>query len=134
MKQLNKWQNAIFIVSAILMVAGAVLSILRWGCFPYIYAVGAIGYVCMQMLQRYEGTNFTILRLRRIMLLSNFLLLFVAVLMFASQGYTFGLDYWFYYLSYVRINWVVILLLAAILQLYTSFRIGSELEKEAKKR
>ena len=79
MKQLNKWQNAIFIVSAILMVAGAVFSILRWGCFPYIYAVGAIGYVCMQMLQRYEGTNFTILRLRRIMLLSNFLLLFVAI-------------------------------------------------------
>lgn len=134
MKQMNKWQNAIFIVSAILMVAGAVISILRWEWFPYVYAIGAIGYASMQMLQRYEGTNFTIRRLRRIMLLSDFLLLLVAVLMFASQGYTMGLDYWFYYLSNVRINWVVVLLLAAILQLYTSFRMGSELEKEAKKR
>lgn len=132
MKQLNKWQTAISFIGALLMVAGAVLSILRWSYFSYVYAVGAIAYVAMQMLQRYEGRNFTIRRLRRIMLLSDVLLLFVAVLMFASQGNALGLD-WIYYLSYVRNNWVVVLLIAAILQLYTSYRIGAELEKEANK-
>ena len=75
MKQLNKWQTAIFFIGALLMVAGAVLSILRWSYFSYVYAVGAIAYVAMQMLQRYEGRNFTIRRLRRIMLLSDVLLL-----------------------------------------------------------
>jgi len=65
-------------------------------------------------------------------LLSDILLLFVAVLMFASQGNALGLD-WIYYLNYVHNNWIVVLLIAAALQLYTSFRIGSELEKEAKK-
>ena len=132
MKQLNNWQNAIFIVGSLLMLAGPVLSILKWMYFPYIYAIGVIGYVSMQMLQRYEGSNLTIRRLRRIMLLSDILLLFVAVLMFASQGNALGLD-WIYYLNYVHNNWIVVLLIAAALQLYTSFRIGSELEKEAKK-
>lgn len=132
MKQLNNWQNAIFIVGSLLMLAGPVLSILKWMYFPYIYAIGAIGYVSMQMLQRYEGSDLTIRRLRRIMLLSDILLLFVAVLMFASQGNALGLD-WIYYLNYVHNNWIVVLLIAAALQLYTSFRIGSELEKEAKK-
>ena len=132
MKQLNNWQNAIFIIGSLLMLAGPVLSILKWMYFPYIYAIGAIGYVSMQMLQRYEGSNLTIRRLRRIILLSDILLLFVAVLMFASQGNALGLD-WIYYLNYVHNNWIVVLLIAAALQLYTSFRIGSELEKEAKK-
>jgi len=133
MKQLNNWQNAIFLVGALLMVAGAVLSFLKWTYYPYLYAVGAIGYVSMQMLQRYEGNSVTIKRLRRIMILSDILLLLAAVLMFASQGNAAGLD-WIYYLTYVRNNWVVVLLVAAVLQLYTSFRITSELEKEAKKR
>lgn len=132
MKQLNNWQNAVFIIGALLMLAGPVLSILKWIYFPYVYAIGAIGYVSMQMLQRYEGSNLTLRRLRRIMLMSDVLLLFVAVLMFASQGNALGLD-WIYYLNYVRNNWIVVLLIAAALQLYTSFRIGSELEKEAKK-
>ena len=133
MKQLNNWQNAIFLVGALLMVAGAVLSFLKWTYYPYLYAVGAIGYVSMQMLQRYEGNSVTIKRLRRIMILSDILLLLAAVLMFVSQGNAAGLD-WIYYLTYVRNNWVVVLLVAAVLQLYTSFRITSELEKEAKKR
>ena len=86
----------------------------------------------MQMLQRYEGRNLTIKRLRGIMVLSDVLFLFTAVLMFANQGNALGLD-WIYYLNYIKNNWVVLLLLAAILQLYTTYRIDHELEKEAKK-
>jgi hypothetical protein len=52
--------------------------------------------------------------------------------MFANQGNALGLD-WIYYLNYIKNNWVVLLLLAAILQLYTTYRIDHELEKEAKK-
>jgi hypothetical protein len=132
MRQLNKVENTIFVFGALLMLAGAVAGLFRWQWFPYIYAVGAVCFASMQMLQRYEGSNFTIRRLRRIMLLSDVLFLFTAVLMFANRGNALGLD-WLYYLNYVKNNWVVLLLLAAILQLYTTYRISSELEKETKK-
>ena len=132
MKQLNKIESSIFALGALLKLAGAVMGLFKWMWFPYLYAVGAICFASMQMLQRYEGSNLVIRRLRRIMLLSDVLFLFTAVLMFANQGNALGLD-WIYYLNYVKNNWVVLLLLAAILQLYTTYRIDHELEKEAKK-
>ena len=132
MKQLSKTQNMIFLTGAILMVVGAGASLVHWLLAPYIFAVGALAYTSMQMLQRYEGRNFVIRRLRRIMLLSDVLFLVSAVLMFASQGNIFHLDQ-ITYLQYVYNKWVVTLLIAAILQLYTTHRISHELEKEAKK-
>ncbi len=132
MRQLNNWQNAIFLVGALLMVVGAGASLLQWWLAPYVFAFGTLGFASMQMLQRYEGTSFVIRRLRRIMLLSDVLFLLSAVLMFASQENVFGLSH-ITYLQYVYNKWVVTLLIAAILQLYTTHRIGHELEKEAKK-
>ncbi|MBR6195623.1 MAG: hypothetical protein IKQ58_09160 [Prevotella sp.] len=132
MRQLNNWQNAIFLVGALLMVVGAGASLLQWSAAPYLFALGVLGFASMQMLQRYEGSNFVIRRLRRIMLLSDVLFLVSAVLMFASQENVFGLSH-ITYLQYVYNKWVVTLLIAAILQLYTTHRIGNELEKEAKK-
>ena len=114
------------------MVIGAGSSLLQWSLAPYVFAVGALAFASMQMLQRYEGTNFTIRRLRRIMLLSDVLFLVSAVLMFAGQQNYLGLDQ-LTYLQYVYNKWVVVLLIAAILQLYTTHRIGSELDREAKK-
>jgi len=52
--------------------------------------------------------------------------------MFASQENVFHLSH-ISYLQYVYNKWVVTLLIAAILQLYTTHRISQELEKEAKK-
>ena len=132
MKQLNKIESIIMVVGALLMVVGAVMGLFKLSWFPFVYAVGAIGFASMQMLQQYEGRNLTIKRLRGIMVLSDVLFLFTAVLMFANQGNALGLD-WIYYLNYIKNNWVVLLLLAAILQLYTTYRIDHELEKEAKK-
>ena len=132
MKELNKIQTAIFLFGGILMAVGAGTTLLGWGSSPYIFAIGALGFASMQMLQRYEGTNFTIRRLRRMMLISDVLFLAAALLMFASKGNIFGLSY-ITYIEYVYNKWVVVLLIAALLQLYSMHRIGSELEKEAKK-
>jgi len=132
MKQLNKWQEILFALSALVMVVGAGAGIFRWSYFPYVYSVGAIGYVCLQLLQRYEGRNIAIRRLRRVVIMSDFLLLLTGVFMFASQGNTLGLDRYLY-MQYIQNNWVILLLVAAVLQLYTSFRISNEIEKEAKK-
>ena len=133
MKQLNKVQSIVFVAGAVLMVVGAGVSLLQWVLAPYIYAVGAVGFATMQMMQVYEGNNVTICRLRRIMLLSDLLFLVTAVLMFASQGNPFGISQ-ITYVQYVYNKWVGTLLLAAILQLYVTHRIDHELAKEAKKR
>lgn len=132
MRQLSKTENAIFLLGAVLMVIGAGSSVLIWKGAPYVFALGALGFASMQMLQRYEGKNVVIRRLRRMMLLSDILFLVSALLMFASQGNFLGLSH-ITYIEYVYNKWVVVLLIAALLQLYSMHRIGSELEKEAKK-
>ena len=132
MKELTRVQTVIYLAGAVLMVVGAGTMVFGWLLAPYVYAVGALGFTSMQMLQRYDGPSFVVRRLRRIMLLSDVLFLVSAMLMFAGQGNPLHLDA-LTYVKYVHNNWVVTLLIAAILQLYTSHRIGQELEKEAKK-
>ncbi len=131
MRQLNSIQQIIFLVGAVLMVIGAGVSLLRWPLAPWIFAVGALGFASMQMLQTYDGPNLTIRRLRRIMLFSDVLFLVSAALMFAGNGNPLRLE-WTTYLQYVHQKWVATLLLAAILQLYVTHRISHELEREAK--
>ena len=134
MRPLNKLQNIVFIIGAMMMVMGAAANIFHWAGAPWMFAAGALAYVAMQQQQTYEGRNLVIRRLRRIMLLSDVLLLFTALLMFVSKmPWLGGLD-WLTYVNYVHNNWVVTLLIAAVLQLYTTYRISDELEKEAKKR
>ena len=130
MRQLNKIQTLIFLVGALLMVAGAAASVLAWKLAPYVFAVGAIAFTSMQLLQRYEGTNFVVRRLRRMMILSDFLFLLSALLMFASMGNVFGLSQ-IDYITYIYNKWVLTLLVAALLQLYATHRIDRELAKEA---
>lgn len=129
MRELTRTQSAIFAVGAILMVVGAVAGIMRQSFSPYIFSVGALAYVSVQLLQRYEGTSLAVKRLRRIMIVSDVLLLLTGLLMMAGQGNPLGLE-WATYLSLVRGNWVIVLLIAAVIQLYTVMRISSELEKE----
>lgn len=132
MRQLNSIQNAVYLIGALLMVVGAGTSMLAWKYAPYVFAVGALAFVSMQFLQRYEGTNVVIRRLRRMMLISDFLFLLSALLMIANTGNFLGLDY-ITYIEYVYNKWVITLLIAAILQLYSTHRISKELDKEAKK-
>ena len=133
MRPLSKLETYLLLLGGLLMVVGAGASVLLQPWAPYVFAPGALLFAAMQMRQRYEGTNITVKRLRHIMLLSDVLFLVAALLMFANQGNFFGLDH-LSYIKYVHNNWIVVLLVAAILQLYTSHRIANELEKEAKKR
>jgi hypothetical protein len=125
-------KNCIFLAGATLMVIGAAATIPMWAGAPWCFAAGALAFTSIQMLQRYDGQNFAIRRLRKIVIISDILFLLSAALMIADQNNLLQLDY-FTYLRYVHRNWVVTLLIAAVLQVYTSHRIGQEMEKEAKK-
>ncbi len=121
------------LIGGLLMVIGAGASMFLQVWAAYVFAPGALMFAAIQMRQSYDGTNFAIRRLRRIMVISDVLFLIAALLMLANQSNFLGISY-FQYIKYVHNNWIVVLLVAAILQLYTSHRIANELEKEAKKR
>jgi len=131
MRQLSKWEAYLLMLGGLLMVVGAGANVLFCSWAPYVFAPGALLFVAMQLRQRYEGREFTIRRLRRIQIISDFLFLVAGLLMMANQQNFLGLDQ-LSYIKYVHNNWVVVLLIAAVLQLYTSHRIANELEKDTK--
>ena len=133
MRQLSNVEVWLMLAGGLLMVVGAGASLFLAAWAPYVFAPGALLFAAMQMRQTYDGNDFTVKRLRRIMLLSDVLFLVAALLMFANQSNFLGLNY-LSYIKYVHNNWIVVLLVAAVLQLYTSHRIAHELEKHAKKR
>ncbi len=132
MRELNKIETTLLLLGGILMVIGAGASMLLQSWSSYVFAVGAVFFASMQMRQTYDGRNFVVRRLRKMMLLSDVLFLLAAVLMLANQSNFFGISQ-LHYIKYVHNNWIVVLLVAAILQLYANHRIANELEKEAKK-
>ena len=109
---------------------GANLFFMPWA--PYVFAMGVVAYVLMQFRQNYEGSNVTIRRLRRIVIISDVFFIASALLMFASMDNLFGIDH-ITYVQYVHNKWVATVLIAAVLQLYSSHRLGKELSKETKK-
>lgn len=131
MRQLSKLETLLPLSGGLLMVIGSGASIFLQSWAPYVFAPGALLFAAIQMRQTYEGKNITIRRLRRIMLISDVLFLLAALMMFANQANFLGLDF-LLYIKYVHNNWIILLLVAAILQLYTSHRIAHELEKEGK--
>lgn len=133
MRQLSNIETAILLIGGLLMVVGAGASMFLQSWAAYIFAPGALMFAAMQMRQSYDGTNFTIRRLRRIQLTSDVLFLLAGLLMLANQSNFFGINL-LLYIKYVHNNWIIVLLVAAILQLYASHRIANEIEKEAKKR
>ncbi len=128
MRQLTKAETIVMLFGGLLMVVGSGASVFLQSWAPYVFAPGALMFAAMQMRQRYEGQNFTVRRLRRMMLISDVLFLLAALLMFANQSNFLGLNH-LSYIKYVHNNWIVVLLVAAVLQLYTSHRIANELEK-----
>ena len=101
-------------VGAVLLLVGAMLQITRWELSPILYTIGAVMFAYVQVMSRYGGKNLIVRRLRRQQILGAVLLVFAGVLMFVTK----------------HNEWVLCLTVAAILELYTAFRIPSELEKE----
>ena len=128
MRQLNKIENTILLLGAVMMVIGSGANIFAQSWAPYVFGMGTVGYVLMQLKQKYEGSNVALKRLRRMVIISDVCLLLAAVMMFANMDNLFRLDA-VTYIKYVHNNWVVVLLVAAMLQLYTSLRISKEILK-----
>lgn len=138
MRQLSKAETSLFLLGGILMVVGA-------GCYVFfilqevvcfLVLIGSLLFAIMQARQRYEGANITLRRLRRIQFFA--LACFVCAGAFMVEDCYHIMRPWFAhsitgYTTYVNIfrnNWVVALLIGALLEMYTTHRIGYEMRKE----
>ena len=99
------------------MVAGACLMITHWPAAPWSFLVGALLFGCAQVTDKYTSDSFVIRRLRRQQFIASFLLILTGILMLILH----------------RNEWVISLLVAALIELYTSFRIPQEQKKDMKK-
>lgn len=141
MKQLSKIQSIVLALGALLMVVGT--GCVVFGLVPEVaailFAIGAVMFVAMQAQQVYGGSSITIKRLRRTMLFGDACFILSALLMLENVFRILFLNISYFnatvegynaYVTYVNNNWVVALLIAAIIEMYTTHRIASELKKE----
>ena len=135
MKQLNKIQSALFLLGGVLMVVGACSFVLKQ-IYPSLVEttswVFLLGTVLFSVIQTYEGKSPVIHRLKRIQNVANILFIFAGISM-VDTVYTFtekwlGNPQLFYSILYGK--WIVVMLVASILELYTTFRISHEMKGE----
>ena len=122
MKPLTSLQNLIYQIGGILLIVGAILPVVpSLATFaPYVFTTGSLMFATMQLQQRYEGRDITVRRLRRQQIVGAFLLLISACLMLMK---------WFHLGPLRGDEWKLTLAIAALLQLYTAFRLPAALLK-----
>ena len=111
---MSKYYSAIATVGAVALLLGAALQITQLAWAPYLYLIGAIMFAYVQVMSGYEGKNIIIRRLRRQQIIGATLLVVAGVMM----------------ILWKRNEWVVCLTIAAVLEMYTAFRIPQEERKE----
>ena len=101
-----------------------------------VFCVGAISFALMQMTQTYEGNNVTLRRLRHIMVLADIAFIISGLLMLENVYKFFfplfanTIEGYNTYIHVVYNNWVVALLVGAVLEIYTTHRIAYVIRKE----
>lgn len=139
MKQLNKIQTSIFILGGVLMVIGAGCFAFGYMIYPqltlytsWLFLLGTVAFSVMQSMQLYEGSSQVVHRLKRIQTVADIFFVLSGISM-VDTVYAFARN-WFSnyetYITYFYNKWVVFLLVAALIELYTTHRISHELKKE----
>lgn len=136
MKKLNKIESILFMLGGMLMVTGI-------GCYVFMLApsitcwlalTGSILFSTLHMMQTYEGSLLAIKRLKRILNIAD-LLFVIAGILIVDSTYNFlrpAFENQESYITYVYNKWVLLLLIAAILEVYATHRIDYLLKKQGK--
>ena len=136
MKKLNKIESILFMLGGMLMVTGI-------GCYVFMLApsitcwlalTGSILLSTLHMMQAYEGSQLAIKRLKRILNIAD-LLFVIAGILIVDSTYNFlrpAFENQESYITYIYNKWVLLLLIAAILEVYATHRIDYLLKKQGK--
>lgn len=149
MKELTKTQTYIFLFGGLMMVIGAVTNLVAdipvvvtpesaeiWHkVSACIFLFGTICFASMQMMQKYDGEDISLKRLRKIQIIGDVAFIFAGLFLmekyfrFLFPYFSGSIEQLNIYAQYVNNNWVVFLLIAAILEVYTTHRIANLIKK-----
>ena len=125
-KTVQRIQAVLLALGMVMLVVSAAFPLL--GVWPegmllmrYIFAAGAASVLAVRLTEVYEGKNLRVKRLHSLERVSAFLYCVSAFLLFFYGNRLGGGD------------WIAFLLAGAIMQIYTSFMIQHEEEKDAKR-
>lgn len=105
----------LFVVGMVLALVGAAVYVTHWEYAPYMFIIGSVAAAIAQVFSQPQvENNVTLRRLYRQQTFGALFLVLAGVLMLYSHGN----------------EWIVCLLIAAILELYTAFRIPQEEKKQ----
>jgi drug/metabolite transporter (DMT)-like permease len=135
-RQLNGTQSVLFLVGGILMVVGMGFYVfMLWRDIAgAVFLLGAVLFSVMQCIQTYNGTSITLRRLKNIMTMADLLFVLSGVLMIdtATQFLRPMFRNQINYIEYVYNKWLPLLMIAVVLEVYTTHRISSEIKKQKK--
>lgn len=136
----------LMLTGAALMVAGAVLVMcavlvmqeehrtLILAVAPWAFLAGTVVYVLVQRLQAEKSASLTVNRLLSIRFLSGICFIVSGLFMveqyngFLKPVVVSDISSYMLYMQIVHNNWVVLLLIGSLLQLYTSYRLSAEIK------
>lgn len=136
----------LMLTGAALMVAGAVLVMcvvlvmqeehrtLTLAVAPWAFLAGTVVYVLVQRLQAEKSASLTVNRLLSIRFLSGICFIVSGLFMveqyngFLKPVVVSDISSYMLYMQIVHNNWVVLLLIGSLLQLYTSYRLSAEIK------
>lgn len=111
---MNKFQNIIAVIGTVSLFIGLMLQFVRFEFAPYIYLTGAVLFAYAQIKSQNHGENIIIRRLQRQQMIGAMVLVLTGVMM----------------ILWHHNEWIAGLTIAAVLELYTAFRIPQEEAKE----
>ena len=136
----------LMLTGAALMVGGAVLVMcavlvmqeehrtLTLAVAPWAFLAGTVVYVLVQRLQAEKSASLTVNRLLSIRFLSGICFIVSGLFMveqyngFLKPVLVSDISSYMLYMQIVHNNWVVLLLIGSLLQLYTSYRLSAEIK------
>ncbi len=128
------------IIGTVLFVLGSVLMVVGLGVFVFLlrnvygavcFLCGAVLFAVMQCMQTYSGDDFTLRRLKNMMNLADLLFVLAGILLLdTSTQFLRGLfSNVMVYFNYIYNKWLIVLLVAVMLELYSVNRISYKLRR-----
>lgn len=105
--------NVLYRICWVALLIGAAGRLFFWSSAPLVYLPASLLLLVAQFMLRERGGDFVLRRLVIQQMLGGLVLVAAGVLMF----------------THTRNEWIVAMLIGAIMQLYTAYRIPQEVEK-----
>lgn len=131
MNKENRLIESFTTVGGIMLLCGAAVFITGWEYAPFMYLAGSVLFACGQFADRYTGSDRIMKRLRSQQVLGACFLLLAAAQMFSAPLHerlltdmSLSENIRSILLAVTRRNnWIVTLMIGAIFELYSSFRM-----------